>query len=741
MKKITAFFLAVAIIAMTGCSKLPTEPDTPDVTEPAVTETTAPTTEPEKETPLVQNGTFDVNTFKWGTFFSGGFSSAPASENGELHLGITNTGTVEYGVQLYQDIIPIYEGGVYRCTFDMRSTEPRRFQFRIQKNGGEYTPYVEEWVEIDTEMKTHTVEFTMKEPTDEYSRIVFNLGNTLDGKELPIHHVYIDNVVLTLIDDSNVKKAEEIVAPDINIDQIGFKPDEKKIAVLRGENLADKFSVVNAENGEVVFTGELSQSFENAMAGETNRLADFSSVTKAGKYYIENETAGKSYTFEIGDNIYGDAFDKVVKMFYLQRCGEELTENYAGDFAHTACHTDIATVYETGEKVDVSGGWHDAGDYGKYTVAGSKAAVDLLLAYQKNPEAFSDNAGIPESNNGIPDVLDETRYQLEWLLKMQTSDGGVYHKVTVKEFSQAIMPQDEGEVFLSPVSSTATADFAAVMAVAYKTYLPVDKAFAEKCLAASKKAWGYLEQHDILVYKSISEITTGAYGDSKDIDERYFAAAALLDATGEQKYADAIAKLAEKNIQLSFGWQQMGAYGSAILLTSDNADKIDKNVYANIKKAFIEEADRLRDLANSDGYMISFGENDYIWGSNMCVANNAMFLIYTAEITGNDSYLSAAREHLHYIFGRNPMGISYVTETGSASPQNPHHRPSQVIGKPMPGMLVGGPDDDIEDDFVKLTLRGQPSAKCYADNAESYSTNEITIYWNSPLVFLMSEFM
>ena len=138
--------------------------------------------------------------------------------------------------------------------------------------------------------------------------------------------------------------------------------------------------------------------------------------------------------------------------------------------------------------------------------------------------------------------------------------------------------------------------------------------------------------------------------------------------------------------------------------------------------------------------MISFLEDDYIWGSNMHIANNAMHLIYASDITGNNSYKEAAKNHLNYIFGVNPMGISYVTGTGTVSPRYPHHRPSQVKETAMPGMLVGGPDDDFEDEFVKLTLRGQPSAKCYADNAESYSTNEITIYWNSPLVFLMSEF-
>ncbi len=118
-------------------------------------------------------------------------------------------------------------------------------------------------------------------------------------------------------------------------------------------------------------------------------------------------------------------------MLYLQRCGEVITDS---DFGHSACHTGMASVYGTNEKIDVSGGWHDAGDYGRYIVPAAKTIGDLLYAYEANPKLYSDNIGIPQSGNGIPDILDEARYELEWMMKMQRADGGVYHKVTCEKF-------------------------------------------------------------------------------------------------------------------------------------------------------------------------------------------------------------------------------------------------------------------------------------------------------------------
>ena len=171
-----------------------------------------------------------------------------------------------------------------------------------------------------------------------------------------------------------------------------------------------------------------------------------------------------------------------------------LDVSLAGDFAHPVCHNTLARIYPTDRYIDVSGGWHDAGDYGRYVVPGAKTVADILLAYMHYPHAFDDNLGIPESGNGIPDVLDEARYELEWLLKMQDKEtGGVYHKVTGASFPGFVMPEDETEeLILSPISLTATGDFAAVLAMAVPIYESLDLDFATKMKEAALFAWDYL---------------------------------------------------------------------------------------------------------------------------------------------------------------------------------------------------------------------------------------------------------
>lgn len=172
-------------------------------------------------------------------------------------------------------------------------------------------------------------------------------------------------------------------------------------------------------------------------------------------------------------------------MLYLQCCGEVITDS---DFGHSACHTRYGIPFTEQEKIDVSGGWHDAGGYGRYIVPAAKTIADLLYAYEANPKLYSDNIGIPQSGNGIPDILDEARYELEWMMKMQRADGGVYHKVTCENFPGYVSPEKEtDQLIVTPVSTTATADFCASMALAYEFYKDIDLNFANSCLERAEK--------------------------------------------------------------------------------------------------------------------------------------------------------------------------------------------------------------------------------------------------------------
>jgi endoglucanase len=600
----------------------------------------------------------------------------------------------------------------------------------IQQNGGTYQAYTWKGLELTSTPQTVDYEFTMEYDTDIMSKLVFNCGiQEKHEGELPEHTIFIDNVSLELVDDSAVDySADRPYAPSININQVGYRPDSRKIAVFRDVTDQTEFKVVNADTKETVYTGKLENKKENTSADEINWNGDFSSVKTPGKYFISCDGLDDSYTFEIGDKVYSNLLDDSVRMLYLQRCGVKVEDE---EFGHDACHTSLATVYGTSEKIDVSGGWHDAGDYGRYVVPAAKAVADLLYAYDAAPELYSDNIGIPESGNGTPDILDEARFELEWMLKMQAADGGAYHKVSCATFPGYVMPTKEtGELIVTPVSSTATADFCASMALAYEFYKEFDADFAAKCLAAAEKSWAWLEKNPSFVFTNPKDIVTGDYGDTTDKDERYWAALQMYRATGDEKYIANVSK-----VYTGLDWSTVGDYGNIALLTMKDADK-NSDLYAKAKAAVIDQADAMAKNVDASSYGSSITK--YNWGSNMTIANSGIILGLADQLTGNNNYMNAANAQLDYLLGTNPVATCFVSGYGTVSPENPHHRPSMAVGHAMKGMLAGGVNQMLEDSAAKAYCQDQPAAKRYIDNAESYSTNEITIYWNSPLTYLLS---
>lgn len=681
---------------------------------------------------IISNSTFDYGTSGWGTYKESGGVCSLGTENGRLALTVSNVGKVNYAVQVYYDIIPLYQNGVYRIKYDISSTTDRYIEAMIQQNGGTYQAYTWKGLELTSTPQTVDYEFTMKAETDIMSKLVFNCG--IQEKHegvLPEHKIYIDNVSIELVDDSKVDySATRPYEAPIITNQVGYKCDSKKTAVFRNADNESKFSVVNADTNQVVYTGNLSDSINNTSAGETNKTGDFSSVTQPGKYYITCGNLDNSYTFEISDSVYSNLLDDSVRMLYLQRCGEAVTDS---DFGHPACHTGMATVYGTNDKINVSGGWHDAGDYGRYIVPAAKTIADLLYAYEANPELYGDTIGIPQSGNGTPDILDEARYELEWMMKMQRADGAVYHKVTCENFPGYVSPEKEtAPLIVTPVSTTATANFCASMALAYEFYRDIDADFANDCLERSERAWSFLEANPDLIFKNPEDITTGDYGDISDRDERYWAAAQLYRATGNSKYETA---LSEMYVLKGLDWSTVGDYGNLAILTAKNISK-DSVIYTNAKNTIISQADSFVRISSNSPYGVALTK--FNWGSNMTVANAGIILGAAYKATGDSSYLDAANAQLNYLLGTNPVGECFFTGYGTVSPENPHHRPSMAAGKAMKGMLVGGVNQNLEDSAAKAYCQDLPNAKRYVDNAESYSTNEITIYWNSPLTYLVS---
>lgn len=680
---------------------------------------------------------FDDNEPDGFVSYENGGKFSLYAENGELVADIESNGMVEHACQIYYDGFTMAKGCVYTVSFDVRCTIERVVEWRVQINGGDYHAYAKDMITIGPETQTVTMEFTMEEDSDPAPRFVVNMGAVDDISGLEPHKIYFDNISLFVTDSSN---AEQIVgAPtpiQVKVNQIGYKPDDvKTVVVTSGDDT--KFKIVKADTEETVYIGEYGMLAFDAALGSNVKQGDFSDFKTPGTYRIISSPSGASYDFSIGDNLYDDIYKDVVLMLYNQRCGTALEESISGEFAHDACHMDEAVIYgdSSGTTVDVSGGWHDAGDYGRYVVSGAKTVQDLFLAYE-DYGYDADDIGIPESGNGIPDLLDEAKYELDWMLKMQDqTSGGVYHKVTALVFPETVLAVDEtDQMVLAPISYNATGDFAAIMAKASVLYRDIDADFADTCLAAAEKAYDYmLANADMSGYKNPEDIVTGEYPDSGKADEYLWASAELYIATGADEYLNATKDALEASYAEGLGWAAVGTYP---LYDLAKAEGIDADIQSQAKEEILYQADTL--LAKCEKSNIFVSIKNFPWGSNMVIADDGMLFLMANNLESNDKYLEYAQKQRDYIFGVNGTGYCYVTGYGTLSPVSTHHRPSQVLGQTMPGMLVGGPDSNLEDPYANAVLYGMPAALSYVDNSQSFSCNEITIYWNSPLIYLMT---
>jgi endoglucanase len=476
------------------------------------------------------------------------------------------------------------------------------------------------------------------------------------------------------------------------------------------------------------------------------RVADFSALTQEGTYYVQNELGERSHCFRIGQDVYLALQKDLTKALYYQRCGCALQEAHAGVYTHPECHMQTAVLWtDRNAEKEVRGGWHDAGDYGRYISPAAVAVGHLLYAYLLFPESFGDSLNIPESGNGMPDALNECRYELEWMLKMQDEEGGAYHKLTSERHADFIMPEeDHAQFYLFPVSSMATADYAASMALASRVYRAYDSGFADRLYEAAVKAYGWLDCHPEYVgFRNPDSCNTGEYDDVCDLDERLWAAAEMLVTTGEQKYQEQVDRLLREELtKTDFGWTDVSGFAALAILT-DESHKASAESEAVLKEAVLAEADRLAAVAAQSGYGVAMEPEDYIWGSNMVVLNRGILLVLAALLAGQEDrrrvYEQTALAQMDYLLGMNAVDYSYVTGYGEHAYRHPHNRPTECDGieLPMPGWVSGGPFKTPCDEVGREQIpEGTPPMKCYLDHAACYSLNEITIYWNTPAIFV-----
>ncbi len=432
----------------------------------------------------------------------------------------------------------------------------------------------------------------------------------------------------------------------------------------------------------------------------------------------------------------------LLKGLYYQRCGCALEKARAGVYARPACHAAMAedwqdrTVHRR-----VTGGWHDAGDYGKYTGPGAVAAAHLLYAWKLSPEGCPGPLNLPESGNGVPDILNEARWELEWLLQMQRTDGAFHHKLTKARFAPFIMPQDDREKeYLMPVSHCATGAACACLALGSRVYRAFDTPFANRMLLSALRAWDWLEAHpDFVPFRNPEGVRTGEYGDRSDRDERFWAACELLAATGEDRFRQAAEEgyAAGQNLT-HMGWADVGGLGMLCCLF-DLQEKGGPVLHTRLKQDFLAQSERVLALSLASGYGTALSADGYGWGSILPVMGNAMAMILNERLTGRKDMLSGALLQWHYALGMNALDTCFVTGFGDRRVLHPHHRPSGAdgIGAPVPGLISGGPNKRFPYPATREKLGEQtPPARYFLDETPSADTNEIAIYWNSPAIFV-----
>jgi endoglucanase len=561
-------------------------------------------------------------------------------------------------------------------------------------------------------------------------------------------------------------EAERSAAPPalseaVRVDQLGYLPQAPKLAMVTDARASGAFSVRRVSDGAGVFGGSLGPAVFDADTGDTVRVADFSAVTQTGTFQLEVAGIGLSHPFDISPTVYADAFSLAARAFYGQRCGTavDLAPTHPG-YAHPACHVpgtpnpDALRHPSSGSSGSVDGerGWHDAGDYGKYVVNSGIATGELLWAYELYPgRAGGVRLNIPESGDEVPDLLDEARWNLEWMLTMQDRDGGVWHKLTSERFGSFVMPHldDGGPRYVigtgSPPfkSSCASGDFAAVMAIAARVYRRFDAAFAASALEAAEDAWGWLARYPNVTFRNCCGIETGEYGDGDCSDERLWAAAELYRTTGRSSYGasfvegqSAFRPAVDAGPPQSWGDVRNLAMLAYYLSGQGGADE---SVRTRIRTDALASADAIVARARANAYRVSLRSTDYVWGSNGVAANYGVLLLLAGAIAGDGRYGAAALENLHYLLGRNTFGLSWVTGLGDRPFQRPHHRPSgaDANSEPWPGMLAGGPNRYGGDPVIDA-LPASPPARRYRDDQGSWASNEIAINWNAPLVFVLA---
>ena len=587
------------------------------------------------------------------------------------------------------------------------------------------------------------------------------------------------------------------VTPYIRVDQFGYRPQDPKIAVIsdpqHGFNSGDYYNpgqtieIRRWQDSSTVKTATpqaWNQGQVQSSSGDRGWWVDFSEITESGHYYLYDPTTKKrSHPFLIDSEVYYPILKAAVRTFYYNR------SNFAKEYPYAdkrwvdkasflGRKQDLEARYVNDKKNsnlkrDLSGGWWDAGDTNKYVTFTSEVIHQLVDAYQRNPKVFTDDFNLPESGNGIPDLIDEIKYEIDWIKKMQEADGGVLLKVGTIDYKgftpKSRDPRPRYYVGKCSSSTIVAAGHFARAASLYKEFPQLQSEIPDLTQRA-QQAWQWYHANPKRDDCDTQEVKSGDADRPLEIQQgdAVVAAIYLYALTGDAEYHDYI----KQNYQQTkpFNGDRISGYsphhGDALMFYTTLTNK-DPQLAKTILDKKITEAKSDREFygfyPEKDLYRSFLTSSAYHWGSNSIRASrgssNYDVVFYDLLPGLEQSYEAAALNTVHYFHGVNPLGMVYLTnmyDYGAESSANEIHHEWYADNSPWdsaiksprgpaPGYIVGGPNQNYTGNYQRL--KNQPPQKMYADwnsasnNDKSWEITEPAIYYQSAYIKLLAHFV
>lgn len=723
---------------------------------------------------LIVNGTFDDGTTGWNAY------PDPEVVDGRACMTVP-AGSGPYAAGLIQEV-PLEAGETYELSFEALSEPANDVNLQVVVQGGPDINYKQFLPAQRLTLSPDATEFSYTfTPDIDYGTAELGLQQSVGNDTA--YQFCADNFSLR-----GGAEEEEYVpdtGPLVRVNQVGYLPTGPKRATVVSEATEPQPWQLRDADDAVVAEGLSTPEGLDPSAGVSVHTVDFTAYEMAGEGLTLTVGEETSYPFAIGTDLYDDLRTQSKTFYYTNRSGIAIDDDLAPGYGREAGHVGVApnqgdtavpclgldddsqVLYDepwTCEGTrDVTGGWYDAGDHGKYVVNAGISAAQLMMEYERHlgdPEAapglYDDGTlAIPEAGNGTPDLLDEVRWELEWMMKMQVPAGVEYagmanHKMADVDWTGLpMLPADDPmERVLFRPSTAATLNLAAAAAQGARLFAEEDPEFADELLASARTAYDAAEQTPELYAPEADPALdpnpgSGPYNDDDATDEFYWAAAELFLTTGEQGYRDAVLDSPHHTSDIFTGtshdWGHVAALGRLDLATvaSDLPDR------ARVQQSVVEGADGYLADQTSQPFGQPYAPDDgvYAWGSNSTILNNLQVVGTAYDLTGRPQYAAGVLEGMDYIFGRNALNVSYVTGYGEVFAQNQHSRwyanqldPS--LPQPPTGTVSGGPNSDAVatgDPVAAAYLQGCAAQFCYIDDIGSWSTNEITVNWNSAM--------